>query len=170
MKKKIDNTKNRETFFQKFTNFILTILIAVIISSQMCTAANNNLRFSQISDVHFSSYEENTSYKFLKKSPELFEDVIFQLNTSGPYDFVVFTGDLVNKPKTTELVKFLSKASKIRYPWYVINGNHDISYDGALTKKEFCKIVNSHNRHMHTNKLYYASLDGELRILEIPGV
>ena len=33
------------------------------------------------------------------------DDVIFQINTSGPYDFVMFTGDLVNKPKETELVK-----------------------------------------------------------------
>ena len=83
----------------------------------MCTAANNNLRFAQVSDAHFSTFEENTSYKFLKKSPELLDDAIFQINTSGPYDFVMFTGDLVNKPKSNELVKFLARASKINCPW-----------------------------------------------------
>ena len=122
----------------------------------MCTAANNNLRFAQVSDTHFSTFEENTSYKFLKKSPELFNDVIFQINTSGPYDFVIFTGDLINKPKKTELVKFLGLASKINCPWYAINGNHDIAFDGPLTKEEFCKIINSHNKHMSTQRLYYA--------------
>ena len=74
--------EKRETFFQKFVNFVLTILVACAISSQMCTAANNNLRIAQISDAHFSSFEENTSYKFLKKSPQLLDDVIFQINTS----------------------------------------------------------------------------------------
>lgn len=156
MNKKSYKKEKKETFFQKFTNFILTILVACLISSQVCTAANNNLRFAQVSDVHFSTLEENTSYKFLKKSPELFNDVIFQINTSGPYEFVMFTGDLVNKPKTHELTKFLTYANKINFPWYAINGNHDISIDGPLTKKEFCKLLNSYNKHMNTNKLYYA--------------
>ena len=104
--------KRRESFFQKFVNFLLTIVVAVAISSQVCTAANNNLRIAQVSDVHLSTFEENTSYKFLKKSSELLEDVVFQINTSGPYDFVMFTGDLVNKPKVKELEKFLYSLKK----------------------------------------------------------
>ena len=156
MSKKPYKKEKRETFFQKFTNFVLTVIVAVVISSQMCTAANNNLRFAQISDSHFSTFEENTSYKFLKKSPELLDDVIFQICTSGPYDFVIFTGDLVNKPKTNELVKFLAHASKINCPWYAINGNHDIAIDGPLTKDEFRKILNGHNKYMSNQKLYYA--------------
>ena len=156
MARKKYKKEKRETFFQKFTNCVLTIIIAVGISSQMCTAANNNLRFAQVSDAHFSTFEENTSYKFLKKSPELLDDAIFQINTSGPYDFVMFTGDLVNKPKSNELVKFLARASKINCPWYAINGNHDIAFDGPLTKDEFRKILNGHNRHMSNQKLYYA--------------
>ena len=156
MSKKTYKKEKKETFFQKLTNLVLTVIIACAISSQMCTAANNNLRFAQVSDVHFSSFEENTSYKFLKKSPELLDDVVLQINTSGPYDFVMFTGDLVNKPKKTELVKFLAHASRIMYPWYAINGNHDIAFDGPLTKSEFCKILNSHNKHMSGQKNYYA--------------
>lgn len=156
MSKKPYKKEKKETFFQKFTNLIFTVLIACAISSQMCTAANNNLRLAQISDAHFSTFEENTSYKFLKKSSELLDDVILQINTSGPYDFVMFTGDLVNKPKSNELVKFLSHASKISCPWYAINGNHDIAIDGLLTKEEFRKILNCHNRYMSNQKNYYA--------------
>ena len=156
IKKRREKTKRNETFLQKFANIILTILFAVIISSQMCNAANNNLRFTQISDVHFSSYEDNTSYKFLKNSSELLADVIFQINTSGPYDFSIFTGDLVNKPKSTELVKMIGITSKINCPWYAINGNHDIAIDGPLTKQEFVKILNCHNRYMNIQKNYYA--------------
>lgn len=148
--------KKRESFFSKIVNFTLTILIACAIGSQVCTAANNNLRIAQVSDAHFSSFEENTSYKFLKKSGELLDDVIFQINTSGPYDFVMFTGDLVNYPKISELQKFTSHVNNLMYPWYAIAGNHDISIDGPLTKDKFIAILAQANDNMNQKHIYYA--------------
>ncbi len=156
MKKSRYKKEKRESFGQKVVNFVLTILVACAISSQVCTAANNNLRIAQISDAHFSSFEENTSYKFLKKSGDLLDDAIFQVNTSGPYDFVIFTGDLINTPKESELGKVIEHISKLNYPWYAIDGNHDISIDGPLTKEQFRKILNSKNRNMNSDKIYYA--------------
>ena len=148
--------KKKESFFSKFVNFVLTIIVACAIGSQVCTAANNNLRIAQVSDAHFSSFEENTSYKFLKKSGELLDDVIFQINTSGPYDFVIFTGDLVNKPKVSELEKFIEHANHLMYPWYAIDGNHDISIDGPLTKNKFLSTLANANENMAQKNLYYA--------------
>ena len=148
--------RNKESFFSKIINCVLTLLIACVIGSQVCTAANNNLRVAQVSDAHFSSCEENTSYKFLKKSPELLDDVIFQINTSGPYDFVMFTGDLVNKPKVSELEKFISHANNLVYPWYAIDGNHDISIDGPLTKRKFLETLAANNDNMQQENIYYA--------------
>lgn len=148
--------KKRESFFSKIVNFTLTILIACAIGSQVCTAANNNLRIAQVSDAHFSSFEENTSYKFLKKSAELLDDVIFQINTSGPYDFVMFTGDLVNYPKISELQKFTSHVNNLIYPWYAIAGNHDISIDGPLTKDKFIATLAQANDNMNQKHIYYA--------------
>ncbi len=149
--------KKKETFFQKLVNFFLTILFAIVISSQVCTAANNNLRIAQVSDVHLSTFEENTSYKFLKKSQQLLDDVIFQINTSGSYDFVIFTGDLVNKPKVSELETFFKYANRLVYPWYAINGNHDISIDGPLTKSKFVEMMRKNNEKMQRyDKNYYA--------------
>lgn len=156
MSKKFLKKEKKESFGQKVVNFILTIVLACAISSQMCTAANNNLRFAQISDVHFSSFEENTSYKMLKNSAELLNDVIFQLNTSGPYDFIVFSGDLINTPRESELEKFLAQAKKIKYPWYASIGNHDIAVGGTLTKTKFKKMLNSENKNMHGDSPYYA--------------
>ena len=156
MSRKSFKKEKKESFGQKIVNLILTILIACAISSQVCTAANNNLRFVQVSDAHFSSFEENTSYKILKKSSELLDDAIFQINTSGPYDFVIFTGDLINTPQIKELDKFLKHAEKINYPWYGIDGNHDISIDGELNKKEFIKQLNKNSKHMNADNIYYA--------------
>ena len=148
--------RKKESFFSKVINCVLTLLIACAIGSQVCTAANNNLRVAQVSDAHFSSFEENTSYKFLKKSPKLLDDVIFQINTSGPYDFVMFTGDLVNKPKVSELEKFITHANNLVYPWYAIDGNHDISIDGPLTKRKFLETLAANNDNMQQENIYYA--------------
>lgn len=156
MSKKYLKKENKESFLQKVVNLVLTLGLVCVISSQMCTAANNNLRIAQVSDVHFSSFEENTSYKMLKNSGEVLNDVIFQINTSGPFDFVVFTGDLINEPKETELEKFLNYTKKINYPWYAINGNHDIAVGGTLTKQVFKKMLNSANKNMSGDSPYYA--------------
>ena len=155
MKKKYVKEK-KESFFSKVVNFVLTILIACAIGTQMCTAANNNLRIAQISDAHFSSFENNTSYKFLKKSSELLDDAIFQINTSGPYDFVVFTGDLINTPKVSELEKFAEHADNLIPKWYAIDGNHDIAVGGELTKKKFMEILAKSNDRMAKKNIYYA--------------
>ena len=148
--------KKKESFFSKIVNFVLTILIACLIGSQVCTAANNNLRIAQISDAHFSSFEKNTSYKFLEKSADLLDDAIFQINTSGPYDFVMFTGDLINKPQESELEKLLTHTKNLVYPWYAIDGNHDINIDGPLTKKRFINILGDSNDKMRQKNIYYA--------------
>ena len=148
--------KKSESFFTKFVNFVLTIIIASVIGSQMCTAANTHLRIAQISDAHFSSFEENTSYKFLKKSGELLDDAIFQINTSGPYDFVIFTGDLINTPKTSELEKFIKHANNLIFPWYAIDGNHDIDIDGKLSKQKFLQVLAENNENMNQKNIYYA--------------
>lgn len=148
--------KNKESLFTKFVNLVLTIFVAFLIGSQVCTAANNNLRIAQVSDAHFSSFEENTSYKFLKKSGELLDDAVFQINTSGSYDFVIFTGDLINKPKESELEKFLQHTKALIYPWYAIDGNHDICIDGGLTKEKFMNILGEYNPKMKNKNIYYA--------------
>ena len=148
--------EKKESFFSKIVNFILTIIIACAIGSQVCTAANNNLRIAQVSDAHFSSFEDNTSYKFLKKSGDLLNDVIFQINTSGPYDFVIFTGDLINVPKVSELEIFTSHVQNLIYPWYAIDGNHDISIDGPLTKRKFLDVLSNVNDNMNQKNIYYA--------------
>ncbi len=156
MAKKSYKKKQEETFFTKLVNCVLTLLLAYLIGSQVCPAANNNLRIAQVSDAHFSSYEDNTSYKMLKNSSQLLDDTIMQINTSGAYDFVIFTGDLVNTPKISELELFIKHANNLVYPWYAIDGNHDIGVDGPLTKNKFMSVLAEHNDKMKHKSIYYA--------------
>ena len=68
----------------------------------------------------------------------------------------MFTGDLVNKPKISELEKFTEHTNKLVYPWYAIDGNHDISIDGPLTKSKFIKVLSNVNDNMKHKNIYYA--------------
>ena len=156
MKREINRRKKGESFFTKVVNLFLTIAVACLIGGQVCNASNNNLRIAQISDAHFSSFENNTSYKLLENSGDILDDAIMQINTSGAYDFVMFTGDLINKPKVSELEKFLEHTEKLIYPWYAIDGNHDISIDGDLTKEKFISVLADNNSKMEQKNIYYA--------------
>ena len=55
--------KKKESFFTKIVNFVLTIVAASLIGSQVCTAANNSLRIALVSDAHFSSFEQKPNKK-----------------------------------------------------------------------------------------------------------
>ena len=84
------------------------------------------------------------------------DDAITQINTSGAYDCVIFTGDLINKPMVSELQKFLAHADNLIYPWYAVDGNHDISIDGELNKAKFRSLLAEKNDRMNQKKMYYA--------------
>lgn len=156
MAKESFRKKKKESFFSKLVNFTLTILLASLIGAQMCTAANNNLRIAQVSDAHFSSYEKDTSYKMLSQSGNILDDAINQINTSGAYDFVIFTGDLINTPKVSELEEFLKHTDRLIYPWYALDGNHDICIDGGLTKDKFMSVLAENNSKMKGKNIYYS--------------
>ena len=42
------------------------------------------------------------------------------------------------------------------YPWYAIDGNHDISIDGPLTKRKFLETLAANNDNMQQENIYYA--------------
>jgi len=54
------------------------------------------------------------------------------------------------------LEKFLSHTDNLIYPWYAIDGNHDIGIDGQLTKEKFMSVIGEHNRRMKGENIYYS--------------
>ena len=131
-------------------------MIAYLIGTQVIGATGNTLRFAQISDVHLATDEQNTSYKMLENSRELFEDAVKQVNTAPALDFVMFTGDMVNMPKTAQMMEFISVAKNINVPWYIAIGNHDVDFDGKFTKSQVLKLIGGHNLTFSEQKPYYA--------------
>ena len=150
------NTKFSSKLFSLVCIFFLGTFLFGFINGQICTANTNNLRFAQISDAHFSNFENDTSFKLLSTSGELLNDAICQVNNSPNIDFVMFTGDMINKPKQDQLMCFIKYANLLNTPWYAVFGNHDVAHDNTLTKKLYFDILNGHNPNFHFTNPYYS--------------
>ncbi|WP_242094368.1 metallophosphoesterase [Aestuariivivens sediminicola] len=106
----------------KILIFLLFITFSVIAQQENSTAP---YFFIQISDTQFGMFENNKGFE---KETELYEETVKHINRLKP-DFVVITGDLINKPDSREqLAEFKRITSKIAsdIPVYLTPGNHDV--------------------------------------------
>ena len=152
---KRQNKQKKFSFFHNLINWTFTMALAIILGFQVLDASASNLKFAQVSDAHYSSIEANTSYKILKESPAVLDDVISQINSSSKTDFVLFTGDLVNQARKSQLLEFIDKANTLKCPWYPLLGNHDVQ-EYVLTKDVFFDIMCEHNPNFNYTAPYYS--------------
>ena len=137
-------------------NAVITLVLSgIMIYGLQCYSASD-LKFVQLSDVHFSDAGVNTTFKMTGESPKLLEDAVNQINEISDVNFVMLTGDQVNVPYEKELQAFLKYAEKIKAPWYVVFGNHDRCVGGYLTKELYFYIVAKHNENFKYKTPYYS--------------
>lgn len=108
---------------------ILNLLFAFIILAG--TAQAKDLRFVQISDARFTNDSENTAFK------KIIEDI----NSRKDVEFVVFTGDNINKPSPQTLEAFLEEAKKLKCQFYIVLGDKEVNKLKDMSKAEYIKIV-----------------------------
>ena len=143
-------------FRLKSALLLVVITFVCFYSVQGCCAKTNSLRFAQISDAHYTTFQDDTNYKVLKSSPCLLDDAIMQVNQIPNIDFTIFTGDLVNEPLEKELLSFISHANLLCSAWYSVFGNHDVTCTGTLTKQKYLDILCGHNRTFCYKTPYYS--------------
>lgn len=154
---KKNNRKKQESFFSKLANTISTLLLAsVMVVGIQCYSATTSLKFAQISDAHFYTGEDNTTFKLRAESGKLLEDAINQVNATSNINFVMFTGDQIDKSFEKELSAFLPYAKKLNYPWYITFGNHDTCVGGYLTPQVYLDLVNKAYPQFNYKKPYYS--------------
>lgn len=138
-------------------NWSMSILLAgVMFFGLQCYSSTASLKFAQLSDVHFYTGTDNTTYKMIGRSGELLDDAIAQINETPNVSFVMFTGDLIDKPFEKELSAFLPHTEKLNAPWYFSFGNHDTMVGGYLNPKLYMELVNKYNKNYKFEKTYYS--------------
>ena len=108
---------------------IFGLLLIYILFATTVTA--KDLRFVQIDSVRYS--KDNNSETLAK--------VIKDINKQKDIDFIVFTGDNIDRPDIENLKGFISAAKKLHKPYYVVIGDKDVNKHKDLSKKDYQKFV-----------------------------
>lgn len=149
--------KKKESLMSIFKNWTISILLAVVMFFGLQSySGTTGLKFAQVSDTHFYTGQNNTTYKMIAESPRLLDDVIEQINETPNVSFVMFTGDLIDKPFEKELSAFLPHLDNLKYPWYFAFGNHDTMVGGYLNPSLYMQLVNKYNKNYKFEKTYYS--------------
>ena len=149
--------KQKENFMSGLKNWLISILLAVaMFYGLQCYSSTNSLKFAQVSDAHFYTGQNNTTYKMIGRSSELLDDAIEQINETPNVSFVMFTGDLIDKAYEKELSAFLPHLDNLKYPWYFAFGNHDTMIGGYLNPSLYMQLVNKYNKNYKFEKTYYS--------------
>lgn len=149
--------RKKENFITKLRNWLFTLVLVVIMLFGVQGYTNaSGLRFAQISDDHFLEDAPNTTFKMIAESPKLLDDAIEQINMTPNVNFVMFTGDLIDKPFEKELHAVLPHLAKLSAPWYFSFGNHDVCVGGYLTKSMYFSILKEGNPNFNFEKPYYS--------------
>ena len=120
---------------KKFILLFVGLLASFIIS--ICEVSAENVKFAQITDVHLSANSE-FSINVLKTA-------IQDINSQPEISFVVFTGDNISNPKEENLKLFAKEIKKLKVPYYVAVGNHDVYKSGGLSKVKYYEILREAN-------------------------
>ena len=131
--------------------FVVAVLF--FISDQ--PSFSRTLKFAQLSDIHFSTVREDNGYKLLSKTKPLLEDAIWQINKEKNINFVMITGDGIDRPYKQSIEALTDVLNTLHYRWYYVLGNHDTTTDGYLTKSNIIKILQEKNPDYIFNSTYY---------------
>lgn len=119
-------------------------------------SGSTSLKFVQLSDVHFLENGSNSTFKMIGESPRLLDDAVSQINEYKDLDFVMITGDLIDKPFEKELRAVLPHVEKLNAPWYFAFGNHDRCVGGYLDTLVYLEMLRSINKDFTFKKAYYS--------------
>lgn len=114
----------------------MKLLFKIILLAGMCflSSCTNRVCFIQISDPQIGFLENG-----VEESKALLERTVQMINGLSP-DFVVVTGDMVNRPgDSLHLAVYFEGISKIAddIPVYHIPGNHDITGSSEVSRQAY---------------------------------
>lgn len=120
--------------------------VLIIIFAFMQKVCANEIKFIQITDSHFSEVGADYTQRDVEHSKNYLEKTINDVNSIKGVDFVVFTGDNIDQANSTDLQLFLGIANKLKVPYYIVIGNHEVFKSQNLDKKEYMRIVRKYSK------------------------
>ena len=137
-------------------NIILIVIAFFIAINIQNYSLSNTLKFVQLSDIHYTTKKEDTTFKALSHSKELLEDAISQINSIPNLDMIIITGDLTDSPSVDAVEEVMPYVKQFHTPWYQAFGNHDIAISGKLTKTKYLELLRDNNNDFTFENSYYS--------------
>ncbi len=144
---------------KKILKRLLLFLVFALLSAVYCEPSHSfeySLKFAQLSDVHYSLEQNNTSYRMITQSKPLLEDAVKQINEKEHLDFVVLTGDGTDKPQEDAIYGLIDGLNDLKFRWCYAVGNHDTSSGAYVNKEKFTEIIRKKNPDFKFNSTYYS--------------
>lgn len=112
----------------------LTLVSIILLQGFACA---NTIKFVQITDSHYVS---DNNYR-----TETLQNAVQNINNEKDISFVIFTGDNIDSPKEEYIPNFVKTINKLKVPYYLVIGNHDVFKNNGLSKKHYLEIVKENN-------------------------
>lgn len=137
--------------------FLFRIVFSFIISSLLIiqNASAKEIKFVQISDSHFANIKAEYTQREVENSKSVLEKTIKDINGISDVDFVMFTGDNIDRSSDIDLKGFLAIANKLKYPYYVVIGNHEVFKSQKFDKKDYMRLVSKYSKNCRTKSANY---------------
>ena len=128
--------------------FLLSLFVLIMFTCIGAFAqSSKNIKFVQVSDALLSA---NSEY-----SQKVLKSAIADINTLQDVSFVVFTGDNINNPSEANLKLFLKIVKKLKVPYYIAIGDHDVYKANGLSKVRYYDMIHEHNWFMFKHQPNY---------------
>ncbi|MBO6087796.1 metallophosphoesterase [bacterium] len=125
-------------------NLIITFLVMLFIQ---CAVFAETVKFIQVTDVHYRSDDEYRA--------KVLDSAVKTINKEKGISFVMFTGDNIDRPNEKALKEFIRKANKLKFPYYILIGNHDVYKNGGLSKDRYLEVARNNCFRFHQRKPNY---------------
>lgn len=129
---------------KRFFKTICAFWVGMVLITQICSA--KEIKFVQITDSHFAAIKSDYSQEEVEYSQTVLAKTVKDINSLKGVDFVVFTGDNIDKSNEDDLKAFLKVANKLKFPYYMIIGNHEVFKSQKFDKKEYLKVASRYSR------------------------
>ncbi len=135
----------------------LKILVLLFFVSQMFAQVSfaRDVKFVQVSDSHIMMNANVYSSRNVIGAEDYLEATIADINTIKDLDFVIFSGDNIDRSNPDDLIYFLKVVNKLKVPYYVVIGNHEVFKSQHFTKKDYMKLVSKYSRSCKHRKPNY---------------
>jgi len=100
----------------------LFIFFLLLFRFVFAASATEPFRFALFSDLHISTLNHQPS--------EDLQNAVNDVNQLKNIDFVLVSGDVSNLGDTASLKEARKLLHKLKMPYYIIPGNHDVKWNG----------------------------------------